>query len=344
MPDDGLSLDALATNCLIRPVDGLPALRDADLNVHIVGRDAVVTLGKATADLSSARKLTMSAGSFEVPDTAAATPAARVRFKLDGPVPAAAELLRMDRLRDVSDLPFDPATVRGTMSASVTLGIPIKADPPPGSTTYAITVDATNFSADHMIMGQKVEAAALRASATQQGFQLKGDVKVGEAPVSLEYRKNRGEAEAEIRLQGMLDEAARKNLGLDPGDAINGSIPVRLAGRVTTGSDREGRFNIEADLTPAQIDGLLPGWTKPSGKPARATFTLAEQAAIDPHRGSAHRRRRRRRQRHGRFRRFGRTAIGQFPGLRLLRWRPHQPQGRPRIGRHAARDHARRRL
>jgi hypothetical protein len=26
------------------------------------------------------------------------------------------------------------------------------------------------------------------------------------------------------------------------------------------------RFAIEADLTPAQIDGLLPGWTKPSGK------------------------------------------------------------------------------
>ena len=39
--DDGLSIDALATGCVLRPVDGLPALRDADLNVHIVGRDAV---------------------------------------------------------------------------------------------------------------------------------------------------------------------------------------------------------------------------------------------------------------------------------------------------------------
>ena len=274
VPDDGLSLDALATNCVIRPLDGLPALRDADLNVHIVGRDAVVSLGKAAADLPSGRKLTMSAGSFEVPDTASAAPAARVRFKLDGPVPAAAELLRMDRLRDVSDLPFDPATMRGTMSASVALGIPIRSDPPPGSTTYSVTVDATNFSADRMIMGQKVEAALIRASATPQGFQLKGDVKVGEAPVNLEYRKNRGDAEADIRLQGMLDEAARKSLGLDPGGAISGAIPVRLNGRVTTGSDREGRFGIEADLTPAQIDGLLPGWTKSAGKPARATFTL----------------------------------------------------------------------
>ena len=88
---------------MIRPVDGLPALRDADLNVHIVGRDADVTLGKATADLPSGRKLVMSSGLFEVPDTAPHEPPARVHFKLDGPVPAAAELLAMDRLRDVAE-------------------------------------------------------------------------------------------------------------------------------------------------------------------------------------------------------------------------------------------------
>ena len=180
----------------------------------------------------------------------------------------------MDRLRDVADAPFEPSTMRGTMSAQVTLGMPLKADLPPGSTNYAITLDATNFSADRMIMGHKVEAALLRASATPQGFQLKGDVKIAGTPASLEYRKTRGEAEAEIRLQGTLDEAARANLGLDPSNAVGGAVPVRLAGRLATTSDREGRFAIEADLTPAQIDGLLPGWAKPSGKPARATFTL----------------------------------------------------------------------
>ncbi len=277
IPDDGLSVNALATGCLVRPVEGLPALHDADLNVRIVGRNAVVTLGKATADLSAGRKLVLSSGVFEVPDTAPRAPPARVRFKLEGPLPAAAELLRMDRLREVSDAPFEPSTMRGTMSAQVTLGMPLKADLPPGSTNYAITVDATNFSADRMIMGHKVEAALLRASATPHGFQLKGDVKIAGTPVSLEYRKARGESEAEIRLQGTLDEAARNNLGLDPGNAISGAIPVRLAGHLATTSDREGRFAVEADLTPTQIEGLLPGWSKPSGKPARATFTLVSK-------------------------------------------------------------------
>jgi hypothetical protein len=275
VPDDGVSIDALATGCVIRPVEGLPALRDADLNVHIVGRDAVVSLGKATADLASGRKLTLSSGVFEVPDTALTAPPARVRFKLEGPVPAAVELLRMDRLRDVSEAPFDPAQTRGNLSAQVTLGMPLKADLPTGATNYAITIEATNFSADHMIMGQKVDAAILRASATPQGFQLKGDVKIAGAPVSLEYRKARGDADAEVRIQGMLDDTARSNLGFDFGETVSGAVPIRLSGRVATAADREGRFAVEADLTPAQIDGLLPGWAKPSGKPARATFTLA---------------------------------------------------------------------
>jgi len=274
VPDDGLSIEALATNCVVQPVQGLPALRDADLNVHIVGRDAVITLNRATADLPSGRKLVMSAGQFEVPDTSIKAPPARVRFKLDGPVPAAAELLAMDRLREASGAPFDPATTRGTMSASVQLGMPLKSDLPPGSTTYAISVDATNFSADHMIMGQKMEAATLKFAANNHGFQFKGDVKIGGTPVSLEYRKAAGDPEAEVSITGTLDETARKNFGLDPANAISGSVPVRLSGRVGTGSDRDGRFAVETDLTPAQIEGFLPGWVKPAGKPARATFTV----------------------------------------------------------------------
>ncbi|HEY1745969.1 MAG TPA: DUF3971 domain-containing protein [Xanthobacteraceae bacterium] len=274
VPDDGFSIDALATGCVIRPVDGLPPLREADLNIHVVGRDAAVSIGKAVADLPSGRKLNISAGVFEVPDTAPQAPPSHIHFKLDGPVPAAAELLRMDRLRDFADGPFDPAVMRGNLSATVSLGMPLRADPPPGSTTFAIGVEATNFSADHMIMGQKVDAALLKATATPQGFQLKGDVKIGGTPANLEYRKARGDTDAEIHLNGVLDDAARANLGFDLGETVSGSVPIRISGRVASTSDREGRFNVEADLTPAQIDGLLPGWTKPTGKPARATFAL----------------------------------------------------------------------
>jgi hypothetical protein len=277
IPDNGLSIDALVNHCVVKPVSGLPALKDADLTIRIVGRDAQIWLGKATADLPSGRKLVMSSGLFEVPDTAPHEPPARVRFKLDGPVPAAAELLSMERLRDVSRTPFDPATTRGTMTAQVALAMPMKPDLPPGSTNYSIAVDATNFSADNLVMGQRLDAAALHVTATPQGFQFKGDVKIAGAAAYLEYHQARNDPQADIRLKGTLDAAARKSFGLDPGDTISGTIPMRIAGRVGTDSDREGRFSIDADLTPAKIDGFLPGWVKPAGKPAHVSMTLTTQ-------------------------------------------------------------------
>ncbi len=277
IPDNGLSIDAVVNHGVVEPVNGLPALKDADLTVHVVGRDAQVRLGKATADLPSGRKLVMSSGLFEVPDTAPHDPPARVHFKLDGPVPAAAELLSMDRLRDVSHTPFDPATTHGTMTAQVALAMPLKPDLPPGSTNYSIAVDATNFSADNLIMGQRLDAAALHVTATPQGFQFKGDVKIAGAAAYLEYRQARNDPQADIRLKGTLDAAARKSFGLDPGDTISGSIPMRIVGRVGTDSDREGRFSIDADLTPAKIDGFLPGWVKPAGRPAHVSMTLTTQ-------------------------------------------------------------------
>ena len=115
----------------------------------------------------------------------------------------------------------------------------------------------------------------LRATATPQGFQLKGDVKIGGAPMSSRIpqgaqragcrspsarhaRRSRAHAISALKW-------ARRSPALFRSGFPAGSRPA---------SDREGRFNIEADLTSTQIDGLLPGWAKPSGKPARATFVL----------------------------------------------------------------------
>ena len=109
---------------------------------------------------------TISNGLFEVPNTRMKTPPARVSFRVDGPVPAAAEFLALDRLREFSGAPFDPAGTKGNAGGQVKLGMPLRPDLPPGSTDYDIAVDLTNFSADKMLFGQKVEAQTLRVPPT----------------------------------------------------------------------------------------------------------------------------------------------------------------------------------
>ena len=152
--------------------------------------------------------------------------------------------------------------------------MPLKPNLPPGTTAYNISVDATNFSAEKMIMGQKVEAAALKVSANNQGFAIKGDVKIGGTPASLDYTEDarRRCSRCSHSRHARRDHAQQS--GARSGQHHLGSIPIDLTGRVSSSADRDGRFAVTADLTPAQIDGFLPGWVKQSGKPARATFTL----------------------------------------------------------------------
>ena len=277
VPEDGLSIDIAVTGVTMRPVEGLPQIREADLTARITGRTTTVSMNKGIVDVSPGRRLNLSNGVFEVPDMYPNEPPARVRFRLDAPVPAAVELLSLERLRDFSGVPFDPATTRGMVSAQVNLGIPLRPDLPPGSTAYNIAVDVSNFSAEKMMFNQRVEAQTLRVTATNQNYQIKGDVKIGGTPAQVEYRRVMSEPEAEVRLQATLDEAARARLGLNFGTAIAGVLSFKLAGRV---SDTEtSRLNVEADLTPLKVDSLLPGWVKPAGSPARATFTFVKDKA-----------------------------------------------------------------
>ena len=275
VPEDGLLIQLTGHGGEIRPVEGLPAIRDADVNLHISGRTAVVNVGRGNVDISPGRKLSITNGVFEVPDTFPKAPPAKLRFRLDGSVPAAVELLSMQRLRDFSGAPVEASTSRGTLTAQVTLALPLKEDLAPGSSLYTVNMDVANFAAERMVMGQKVEAAMLKVSANNLGHWIRGDVKINGVPSVLDYRKPR-DGDADIRVQATLDENARSKFGFDLGGFLTGPVPIKLSGRVAA-NESDSRFVVEADLTQSKVDNLLPGWVKPPGRAGRASFTLIKQ-------------------------------------------------------------------
>ena len=124
-----------------------------------------------------------------------------------------------------------------------------------------------------MLLGQKVEASLLKTTATNDGFQIKGDVKINGTAATIDVRKQKDDTDAESHLQATIDEAARRRAGMDLGTAVTGAIPVKVVGHVGDNANDEG-LSIEADLTPVKIDNLLPGWVKQAGRPARATYVL----------------------------------------------------------------------
>src|SRR5712675_1999319 len=275
IPDDGLAVNIVANGVTLHPVDELPLVRDADVKARVTGRTATVTIGQAASDTPAGRKLNISDFVFEVPDMAPKPAPARVKFRIDGPVPAAAEVLALDRLSEFSGTLVDPNSSKGTVAAVVTLGLPIKRELTKADTTYAITADLGGFAADRLVMNQKLEASALKVIANNQGYQVKGDVKINGQAASLDYRKP-NEGDADIKLQATLDDASRAKLGFDLGPAVSGAVPIKLIGKIG-GPDRDSRLGIDADLTSLKLDNILPGWVKLPGKSSRAVFNVVQK-------------------------------------------------------------------
>src|SRR4051812_37782248 len=279
LPDDGLSIDMLTTGNTVRAVDNIPALRDADLLTRVQGRTATVRVGRATVDLPSGRKLTLTNGIFEVPDTHPKPSPARTRFRAEGTADAAAELLSLERLRDASNVALDPATTKGNFVAQVALDYTLIGALTKDNVNYTIDADLTNFVAEKWVRGQKVEAASLKLAANSQGFYTRGDVKIGGFPATVDYRKSATDADAEVRIQATLDDTGRSRLGFGMGEALSGLVPLKVQGRVAS-NDRESRYQVEADLKDSKITELLPGWWKAAGKATRVTFTVIDKPQV----------------------------------------------------------------
>lgn len=274
IPEEGLAVNFSANNILVKPVDDMPEVRDADMRGHVTGRTVTVNVGQGGVDTAGGRKLTISDFSFEVPDLVPKDPPTNIRFRLEGPVPAAAEVLQSGRLTDVNSTPIDPNATKGTLAANVSLTIPLKNELTKEDTKYSVNVDLGALAIDKLAMNQKFEASTLKLVADNQGYRLKGDVKIGGQPAALEYRKN-SDGDADVRLAATLDDAARAKLGVDLGSSVSGAIPIKLVGKL--GADHENKFGVDADLTAARVDNILPGWTKVAGKVTRLTFNVVQK-------------------------------------------------------------------
>jgi len=103
------------------------SVRDADSEAHVTGRTATVTIDRGGGH-SAGRKLNIT-DLCSSADMAAKPSPARIKFRIDGPVPAVAKSRlrpsqRVFRYLDRSQFK------QGTVSAVVTLGLPIKAERP----------------------------------------------------------------------------------------------------------------------------------------------------------------------------------------------------------------------
>lgn len=267
LPAEGLSVTVIGSNGALRPVPGLPPMRKADVTVQATGRSAHVVADNAVIETPGGRSLGLPQSVLDIPDTVPKNPAAKVSVKVVGSAAAAIELMSIPPLRGSSTEQVDPAGVKGTIDGLAQINLTLREKMTEQDVDFAFEAGLSGFSAEKVLMGQKLDAATVKVFATPAAIVLRGDGKIGGAPASFEMRKPRDGGDAEFRIAANLDDAARNRMDLDL-SGLSGTVGVKLSGKM---NDKMKTADVELDLGAVRLAELVPGWSKPAGKPAKLT-------------------------------------------------------------------------
>lgn len=273
LPEDGVRFTISGKGVTIRPVKGLPPITNSSLAILVTGRSVRITMPDGTAVTPQNRKIAVSDGVMLIPDYFPREPSAQIRVNFNGPADAGIEVLGMEPLKGPQGTAFDPSTTRGRLSALLQVNMIFRKVPLPEDLDYSLEASLTDFGVDKVFKGQRLEGATVKAFASPAGIVLRGEGKLAGAPLAFEYEKKKDAADSDIRVSATLDDAARTKLGVDiPG--VSGPVGVRLVG---TTNNKDTRASIETDLTQARIADLIPGLSKPAGKPLKARFIVNDK-------------------------------------------------------------------
>jgi hypothetical protein len=275
IPDEALTVTVDASQVRFEPGAGLPLLVDGHVTGRATGRTVKLAIESANAELGNGRQLQMSEGSFEIPETWMPRARARAAFRTIGSMEALAALFAFPALKDFAPGDIDPASLRGNSDLRSVVALALVDDPRPGEIVITSTGTLSGVASDTLLGTEKLEGGTLSVQFDKAGLAVRGDARVGGDRAQVEIRqdpKGRGEA----TLSMTLDNAARQKRGLGPEAGINGPVAVRVTKAL--GKGVAGTPRVEADLTRAALDGVVPGLSKPAGRAAKLSFLYLADA------------------------------------------------------------------
>ena len=273
--DDHVRLDYTVSNVALHVLNGVPLLTGVDGSGTVTGDTASFTVQRGEMEVEPGHKLTLADGRLDVPSTDPKPTPAVINAHVTGSMDAAADLLSRDALKPYANLPLDASAVRGQVDAHVGIAIKMGDHVPPEDTKVTASADVANFGTEKLIGKEGLSDADLQIVADKSGLHVKGEGRMYGGPASLDLRRPAagGPGEAVINLQ--LDDAARAKAGMTLGKSLSGTVSAKIS--TTLAQGEKNKASVDIDFTKAAIDGLVPGFSKPAGKPGRATLTVTQR-------------------------------------------------------------------
>jgi Protein of unknown function/AsmA-like C-terminal region len=272
IPDDALKIDFAVSGGVLKAAEGLPPVSHMDAAGRVTGRNVSLRAPTGRVEMAGDRSLSASEGTFALENYWDDDALARINFRLAGAADGLGALLMEPRIKEIAGFDVDPATMKGRTDLRVGIGLAVANIPAFADLPLTVNGTVNDLTMDRFFGKDRLETANLTIAYDRGNLAMKGDGKLGGNATVIDVQQNRGGGQANVAFT--LDEAARSKRGLSFGSQLTGAVPLKVT--IPLGDAAKPGLTIEADLTKAAVDQLIPGWVKPAGKPGKLSFTMID--------------------------------------------------------------------
>ena len=263
-----------------RSSEQMPPVEVSRARVTLDDVQLEVSAPDATMTLVSGKVIGLKAGKLVSSNVLAEPSDATVTFKAQSDAMAVAELIGRPpiSLIDERGLPFK--SMDGRVEAQMSLAFPMKAHLVP-SEIKTTGVARLKDGRIHKLLGEyDVQGASIGLDFNNGAVEAKGEAIVRGVLARVSWQHILGaapERQPPLRITATLDNADRRQLGIDLGQMVAGEIPIDM--QVVPGvAPGERKIHVRADLSAAEISLSSIAWRKPPGRTAFAEFDVAAVA------------------------------------------------------------------
>ena len=243
------------------------------------GMESQVTLSQGFVELDEGGKIQIKSAQLDVGSFQLQPIPAKLKLEVAGSARAVAYFGNRKPLAITSALKVDPAQISGKMSGKVALSFPLEKKITVDSIQWTASLDTVNVGSALPIGGRLFSKANLHIEAKPGLAAITGRAEIDgvAADISLMQPFGEGEIQNSIdqKLKFVLNDAARKKLGIDLKPIVEGSITVSLV-RGESGQPQ----NVIADFTKTKLSLPWVGWSKGKGIKAGAKFAMVTENGV----------------------------------------------------------------
>ncbi|MEM7461063.1 MAG: DUF3971 domain-containing protein [Pseudomonadota bacterium] len=254
----------------------LPPVKNGEGTISLEGMKLDVNFESGHAEVPNGDPVELVRGNFIIKDIGERPNPAEVAATLAGDSKSVSILSDFHPLNVFRDMSLDPLQVTGNADVDVVATFPIKKGLKKEEVDWHAIVNLEDSGSNEPVFGRDISNADLMLDATAQSVRILGNAIVDGTKTKLDMTEPIGGSDvvSSRNFSAVLDNAARKKMGLSLGSLVDGPISVSVE-QLPGGIQRQ-----RVDLGEAVLSLPWIGWQKGKSIPAIATFDLRQQDNI----------------------------------------------------------------